>query len=148
MPTHYYCTNLGGAFWGVYEYEKAVPNRSVACERHAADLRAGIPWVVPRLVVVDDEYFGHVAVYDAAQSAASAGPPRRFVAAELGAHWGTMGSRAAAAMRDASTGALLHRIRLVEASLEQWRRATTSPSRRAAARRRWPASPRRCAAGR
>lgn len=55
---------------------------------------SGVPWTIPMLPVIDEEYFETIAVYDSVINA-----KKEYVIAELGARWGTWGSRAVAFLR-------------------------------------------------
>jgi len=95
VPAHFDCVNIGQSFWGEYEYFKTVPSRWTACEQHLSDKRTGVPWIVPKLPVVDEEYMEHVAVFDSVYRA----DDTKFVMAEIGARWGTWGFRAGALLK-------------------------------------------------
>eukprot|EP00966_Prymnesium_polylepis_P201879 4677246-Prymnesium_polylepis.1 len=100
VPTGFDCDNLNKwRAWGKYKYFYEVPSRWTMCLNAEAALASGSrDWVppLPILRVVDDEYFEHVAVY---QSVLRSHPDRELNVAELGARWGTWGSRAVAFLR-------------------------------------------------
>ena len=89
----------GDRHFGNHFYFYEVPTRWYACHKHDAALRSGIGFTAPALPMVDDEYHEQVAVYHAVLRAVAAHrvlPKRPLVFAELGARWGTWGSRAIA----------------------------------------------------
>jgi hypothetical protein len=70
-------------------YSMVVPSRRVACERHAAQRKAGTAVVSGEMPLVDDEYEEFVDVLSAVVRT-----QRNFVIMELGARFGTWGVRA------------------------------------------------------
>jgi hypothetical protein len=92
VPWEYDCStwNLSG----IYEYHAGwVPSRSVRCAQKAiSDM--GFKTVTVPLPLIDEEYFETIAVYQAALRAKGS-----FHAVEMGARWGTWGSRAVALLQ-------------------------------------------------
>lgn len=72
-----------------------------------AEMEAGLPWTIPKLPVIDEEYFETIAVYDSVLRAKG-----HFVVVELGARWGTWGSRAVAFLKHVN--AMPYKILFVE----------------------------------
>ena len=79
--------------WGKHWYFWEVPSRWFQCCLHYADIASGLITTHPRLPLVDDEYAEHTAVFQSVLRAAKTGS-QLYVFAELGARWGTWGSRA------------------------------------------------------
>jgi len=75
-------------FWGAFHYFTEVQSRFHACWLHLADLNSGMTLMRPHLPIVDDEYNEQVSVYQSVLRA-----KKKFVIAELGARWGTWGTR-------------------------------------------------------
>lgn len=108
VPTFFDCSNIhNGQNWGSQPYYKSVPSRWTACQQHMSEMQAGLPWTIPKLPVIDEEYFETIAVYDAVLNARN-----EFVIAELGARWGTWGARAVAFLKHVNN--IPYRILFVE----------------------------------
>ena len=92
------------AFWPGrgHHYFYEAPSRWYACWQHHAALKSGLKVAAPRLPLIDDEYATHIALH---QSVLRASRARPFVALEVGARWGTWGSRAVAFLRSVRAGA-------------------------------------------
>jgi hypothetical protein len=97
-----------GKKWGNHGYFYEVPTRWYACYLHEANLRSGLPLERPLLPFVDDEYQEQVAVYQSVLRA-----KRAYNVVELGARWGTWGSRAIAMLRKRNP--LPYKLFMVEA---------------------------------
>mmetsp|Transcript_13844 Transcript_13844/g.41855 ORF Transcript_13844/g.41855 Transcript_13844/m.41855 type:complete len:413 (-) Transcript_13844:69-1307(-) len=111
VPAHYDCDIFNGmSHWGPFHYFYEVHTRWFACWSHHAALQSGNTLVQPSLPLVDDEYNEQLAVF---QSVIRARKDQRYVVAELGARWGTWGSRAAAFARAMGLDYYVH---FVEAS--------------------------------
>jgi len=99
VPAHYDCNNFNeGHFWGYpssgYDYYEGISSRWVQCNEYRAMVDSGIRYITPSLPIIDEEYVEHVSVY---QSVARA--RKHYIVIELGARWGTWGSRAIAFAR-------------------------------------------------
>jgi lipopolysaccharide biosynthesis glycosyltransferase len=100
IPAKFDCDILSdNKHWGNDFYFYEVPTRWHACYIQKAHELSGINMFVPFLPLVDDEYCEQVAVY---QSVLRADPKLGFVVAELGARWGTWGSRAVTMLRESN----------------------------------------------
>ena len=112
VPAHYDCNNFnGGRPWtGKHDYFGSVPSRWLTCHLHEAQVKSGLPVVVPQLPLIDEEYAEHVAVFQSVLRAHRGG---RFIMAEIGARWGPWGARAAALAR-AKRPDLSHSLYFVE----------------------------------
>eukprot|EP00747_Dinoflagellata_sp_TGD_P115269 gnl/TRDRNA2_/TRDRNA2_172120_c0_seq1.p1 gnl/TRDRNA2_/TRDRNA2_172120_c0~~gnl/TRDRNA2_/TRDRNA2_172120_c0_seq1.p1 ORF type:complete len:409 (+),score=37.19 gnl/TRDRNA2_/TRDRNA2_172120_c0_seq1:71-1228(+) len=106
VPTIFDCENLCNAtewelgicpWGGDFRYFFSVPARMHACHMHEAYLKSHVRLRTPELPLIDEEYSEHVAVFHAVLRAR-----RYFVAAELGARWGTWGARAVSLLRQAN----------------------------------------------
>ena len=97
VPAAFDCDNFNRwRAWGKYKYFYEVPSRWTVCLRAESVLASGSSEWVPPLPIVDDEYFEQVAVYQSVLRSRSSQP---YNVAELGARWGTWGSRAVAFLR-------------------------------------------------
>lgn len=109
VPAAFDCPMFNNnSIWGSFNYFTAVPSRWNACWYHYAEVKSGVAVHIPRLPVVDEEYFEHIAVWDTALNARG-----KMVMAELGARWGTWGSRAIAFLR--KNNDIPYEVLLVEA---------------------------------
>jgi len=77
--------------WGTHPYFWAVPSRWYACRLHHANLLSGLRTYSPELPVIDEEYIENIYVF---QSVLRAVKQKKFIMVELGARWGTWGTRA------------------------------------------------------
>eukprot|EP00965_Chrysotila_dentata_P244166 6205808-Pleurochrysis_carterae.AAC.4 len=100
-----------GRHWGNHFYFYEVPSRWSMCWSHYAAMKSGMRLERPELPIVDDEYSEQVAVYHSVLRASATQP---FVMAELGARWGTWGSRAIAFLKQRRPE-LSYKLELVEA---------------------------------
>lgn len=102
VPARFDCDIFNGnKGWGAHHYFYEVITRWYACWNHHAMLQSGVTVQQPILPMIDDEYNEQVAVY---QSVLRSKPFRPYVVAELGARWGTWGSRAVAMLRQVRPG--------------------------------------------
>lgn len=95
VPEYFDCDIFNnGLQWGGHPYYVAFAPRWHQCHLHMAMIKSGLSMYQPQLPIIDEEYFEMVSVYDAVFNAKN-----QLVVAELGARWGTWGSRAAALWR-------------------------------------------------
>jgi len=96
VPARFDCNNFnGGTYWGsYYDYYEGISSRWVQCNEYRAMVDSGMRYITPALPIIDEEYVEQVSVY---QSVARA--KKHYIVIELGARWGTWGSRAIAFAR-------------------------------------------------
>ena len=92
-----------------HAYHAAVPSRNVRCDVQSMLRKRGMTRTVVDLPIVDEEYSEMIAIYQAALRARDS-----FVMIELGARWGTWGSRAVAYLRRFNPDVFQHHLLYVE----------------------------------